>query len=89
MATIVVVGAGIGGMPMAYDIKKHLGNQHTVKVVSALDYFQFTPSNPWVGVGWRTADDITFKIEGPLARKGIEFIHGTVSEIKPAENKLL
>lgn len=89
MATIVIVGSGIGGMPMAYDIKRQLGSQHTVKVVSALDRFYFTPSNPWVGVGWRTADDISFPLEGPLARKGIEFIHGTVSEIKPAENCLM
>lgn len=89
MATIVIVGAGVGGLPMAYDIKKHLGSQHTVKVVSALDEFQFTPSNPWIGVGWRKRDDITFKLAEPFKRKGIEFIHGTVTEIKPDENRLL
>lgn len=89
MATVVIVGAGIGGLPMAYDIKKHLGNKHTVKVVSALDEFQFTPSNPWVGVGWRKHEDISFKLTVPLGRKGIEFVHGTVTEIKPKENKLL
>lgn len=89
MATIVIVGAGIGGMPMAYDIKRQLGSQHTVKVVSALDQFQFTPSNPWVGVGWRTAEDISFPLEPALTRKGIEFIHATVTEIKPKENYLV
>ncbi len=88
MATIVIVGAGIGGMPMAYDIKRQLGSAHTVKVVSALDQFQFTPSNPWVGVGWRTPEDISFPIEPALTRKGIEFIHATVTEIKPNENYL-
>lgn len=89
MATIVIVGAGIGGMPMAYDIKRQLGSQHTIKVVSALDRFYFTPSNPWVGVGWRTAEDISFPIDGPLARKDIELIHGSVEEIKPEDNCLL
>ncbi|MCL5796313.1 MAG: FAD-dependent oxidoreductase [Gammaproteobacteria bacterium] len=89
MATIVIVGAGIGGMPMAYDIKRQLGSQHIIKVVSALDQFQFTPSNPWVGVGWRTAEDISFPLEPALTRKGIEFIHATVMEIKPKENYLL
>lgn len=88
MATIVIVGAGIGGMPMAYDIKRQLGSAHTVKVVSALDQFQFTPSNPWVGVGWRTPEDISFPIEPALTRKGIEFVHATVTEIKPNENQL-
>jgi sulfide:quinone oxidoreductase len=89
MATIVVVGAGVGGLPMAYDINNHLGKNHTIKVVSALDEFQFTPSNPWVGVGWRKPEDISFKLAGPLNRKGIEFIHATVTEIKPTENKLV
>jgi Fe-S oxidoreductase len=29
-----------------------------VTVVSAVDYFQFVPSNPWVAVGWRSRDEV-------------------------------
>ena len=51
MAHIVVLGAGTGGMPAAYELREHLAAQHSITVVNAVDYFQFVPSNPWVAVG--------------------------------------
>ena len=53
MAHIVILGAGTGGMPAAYEIRATLDKSHRITVVNALDYFQFVPSNPWVAVGWR------------------------------------
>jgi sulfide:quinone oxidoreductase len=41
MAHIVVLGAGIGGMPAAYELKAALGREHRVTVINAVDYFQF------------------------------------------------
>ncbi|MBD3821843.1 MAG: NAD(P)/FAD-dependent oxidoreductase [Thiotrichales bacterium] len=88
MATIVVVGSSTGGLPMAYDIRKTLGKEHTVKVVNAVDEFTFVPSNPWVAVGWRKPEDISFKLEPHLVRKGIEFYHQTVTKLDPDANML-
>lgn len=51
MARIIVLGAGIGGISMAYELKEALGRAHAITLVSNNPYFQFTPSNPWVGVG--------------------------------------
>ena len=53
MAHIVVLGAGTGGMPAAYELREELASAHRITVVNAVDYFQFVPSNPWVAVGWR------------------------------------
>ena len=53
MAHIVIVGAGIGGMPAAYELRAELGKEHEITLVNSQDYFQFVPSNPWVAVGWR------------------------------------
>ncbi|MCV6590644.1 MAG: NAD(P)/FAD-dependent oxidoreductase [Marinobacterium sp.] len=89
MARVIVVGASTGGLPMAYDIKKTLGSEHQVTVVSNTDTFSFVPSNPWVAVGWRTAEDITFQLEGPLRRKEIEFIHCAAAHIKAEQNQLV
>lgn len=89
MAHIVIVGASTGGLPMAYDLKKQLGKQHRVTVVSNVDQFTFVPSNPWVGVGWRTRKDISFDLAPHLARKNIEFIHQAMTDIKPQENQIL
>ncbi|HEY0819456.1 MAG TPA: FAD-dependent oxidoreductase [Rhizobacter sp.] len=74
MAHIVVLGAGIGGMPAAYELKAALGREHRVTVINAVDYFQFVPSNPWLAVGWRDREAITLPIAPALAAKGIEFI---------------
>ncbi len=88
MAHIVIIGAGTGGMPCAYEMKEELGKKHQVTVINSNEYFQFTPSNPWVAVGWRDRKTITFPIKPYLDRKGINFIHGTVTEIDANGNKL-
>ena len=62
MAHIVIMGAGIGGMPAAYEMRATLPAEHRITVVSAVDYFQFTPSNPWLAVGWRDRPSITLPI---------------------------
>ena len=74
MAHIVVLGAGIGGMPAAYELKAALGRAHAVTVINAVDYFQFVPSNPWLAVGWRDREAITLPIRPALEKKGIDFI---------------
>lgn len=88
MAHIVILGAGTGGMPAAYELRAALGKEHRVTVVNAVDYFQFVPSNPWVAVGWRDRGDITFQIRPALERKGIEFIAQPVKRIDADGNAL-
>lgn len=88
MAHIVVLGAGTGGMPAAYELREHLAAQHSITVVNAVDYFQFVPSNPWVAVGWRERSDITFPIRPHLENKGIAFIAQAVKSIDAEGNAL-
>ena len=88
MAHIVIVGAGIGGLPAAYEIRELLPKEHKVTVVNSVDYFQFVPSNPWLAVGWRQREEITLPIAPYLQRKGIAFIPKAVTAIDAAANKL-
>lgn len=88
MAHVVVMGAGIGGMPAAYELRSLLPKEHKITVVNATDYFQFTPSNPWVAVGWRDRESITLPIAPLLERKGIAFVGKPVAAIDPAANRL-
>ena len=88
MAHIVILGAGTGGMPAAYEMKEAVGNQHEVTVINANEYFQFVPSNPWVGVGWRSRDDTTFPIKPYLAKKNINFIAAMAETIDAAGNSI-
>ncbi len=86
MADIVILGAGTGGMPCAYEMREALSKDHRIMVINSSPTFQFVPSNPWVGVGWRTAEDTTFPIRPYLEKKGIEFVARTATEIDPKEN---
>lgn len=88
MAHIVIIGAGIGGMPAAYEMRSTLSREHRVTVISAVDYFQFVPSNPWIAVGWRQRDDIVLQIRPLLERKGIDFIAQPVKSIHAEGNTL-
>jgi len=81
MAHIVVLGAGLGGLPAAYELKAELGAQHQVTVINALDHFQFVPSNPWLAVGWRDREAITLPLKPSLEKKGIGFIAQPVVRI--------
>ena len=60
-----VIGAGIGGVPMAFELHELFGRSADITVVNDSEYFQFVPSNPWVAVKWRTADDV--KVHLPTA----------------------
>ena len=88
MAHIVILGAGTGGMPAAYDLRAAIGKEHRITVVNALDYFQFVPSNPWVAVGWRERKETTLPIAPSLAKKGIDFIAQRVDRIDADGNAL-
>ncbi|KAB2899806.1 MAG: NAD(P)/FAD-dependent oxidoreductase [Burkholderiaceae bacterium] len=88
MAHIVIIGAGLGGMPAAYELRSKLPREHRITVVSAVDYFQFVPSNPWIAVGWRQREDIILEIRPLLERKGIDFIAHAVQSIDASKNTL-
>ncbi|MCK6422635.1 MAG: FAD-dependent oxidoreductase [Aquabacterium sp.] len=88
MAHIVIMGAGIGGMPAAYELREKLSREHRVTVIGAQNYFQFTPSNPWVAVGWRDRGDIVLPIAPLLEKKGIAFVAQPVTAIDAPANRL-
>jgi sulfide:quinone oxidoreductase len=88
MKHIVVLGAGTGGMPAAYELRDRLGKEHRITVINASDTFQFVPSNPWVAVGWRERGETTFEIGPCLARKGIAFIGQAVDHIDAQASSL-
>ena len=88
MAHIVIMGAGIGGMPMAYEMKEKLRPEDTITVISNNANFHFVPSNPWVAVNWRTRSDIEFPIAPYYARKNINFIAVAAQRLHPEKNQV-
>jgi sulfide:quinone oxidoreductase len=88
VAHIVILGAGIGGMTMAYEMRESARTEDKVTVISNLPYFQFTPSNPWVAVNWRKRDDITIPAAPYLNKKNIDFIPVGAARVHPEKNQV-
>lgn len=88
MAHIVVLGGGLGGVVMAYEVRAAARKEDKVTVISERAAFQFTPSNPWVGVGWRKPDQIEVELEKPLAKKNIDFIPVAAAKVRPQDNAI-
>lgn len=83
MAHIVILGAGIGGMPMAFEMKDALRAEDRLTVISNASTFHFVPSNPWVAVDWRKREDIELPIEPILRKRGIDFIAVGARRVHP------
>jgi len=88
MTRIVVVGAGIAGVPAAYALKSRLSPTDDITVISDKDYFHFVPSNPWVAMGWREYHEVAFPIEPYLREQGIGFIQKGARRIDAANNRI-
>ena len=88
MAHIAIVGAGIGGIPCAYELRKMLGKEHRVTLIGSSPYFEFTPSNPWVAVGWRRTEQVRVEMHDHLEAKGVQWIPTPVQQIDAPANLL-
>jgi sulfide:quinone oxidoreductase len=88
MAKIVVLGAGLGGMAAAYELRALLPMTDSVTVVGDGPRFNFTPSNPWLAVGWRKPGEIGLEVLEPLQRRGIDFIEVPAAAVLAKENRL-
>jgi sulfide:quinone oxidoreductase len=88
MAHVVVLGAGIGGLTAAYDMKEQLRPGDTLTVISENPYFQFTPSNPWVAVNWRSREDITFDMAPYVEKKDINLVSTAAKRVHPDKNQV-
>ncbi|MEY4762386.1 MAG: hypothetical protein RLZZ200_2242 [Pseudomonadota bacterium] len=89
MTRIAVMGAGLGGMSAAYELRATLGKAVGITVVGHGPDFAFTPSNPWLAVGWRRPEDISLPAGPALARQGIDFHQAPVTRIDPVARTLL
>lgn len=79
----MVLGAGISGHTAAAFLKKKLGRKHEVVVVSPGAYYQWIPSNIWVGVGKMTIDQVRFKLKPVYDRWKIDFKQAKATTLWP------
>jgi sulfide:quinone oxidoreductase len=88
MAHVIVLGAGLGGTIMAYELRDKLGKAHEVSVVSQGTSYHFVPSNPWVGVGWRDKAAVEVDLVPVLKKRGIALHSQGAKRVHPAEKRI-
>jgi sulfide:quinone oxidoreductase len=85
--TVLVLGAGIGGIVAAETLRKLLPASDRVIAVDRAGQHFFPPSLLWLMVGERTPQDFTRPLDR-LLRRGIEFRQGSVTRIDPARREV-
>jgi sulfide:quinone oxidoreductase len=88
MSHIVVLGAGLGGLIMAYEMKSKLRREDRLTVINLGSSYSFVPSNPWVAVGWRQPADITVDFAPVLKQRGIELRPEGARRVHPQDNRV-
>ena len=73
MSRVIVLGAGISGHTAAAFLRKWLGNEHAVVVISPQPTYNWIPSNIWVGVGLMRKEQVTFPLAPIYKAHGIDF----------------
>lgn len=88
MAHIVVMGAGLGGSIMAYEMQEQLRPEDRITVITKDPIYHFVPSNPWIAVGWRKRDNISIDLSKIMAKKKIDFKAVPAKKVHPDENRV-
>lgn len=85
---IIVLGAGLGGTLMAYELVDQLRPEDHLTVIGQGAIYHFVPSNPWVAIGWRQRSDIEIDLVPVLEKKGASFLTQGAARVHPAEKRV-
>ncbi len=88
MAEVVVLGAGLGGTLMAFELAPELRPEDRLTVIGEGSRYHFVPSNPWVAVGWRTRRDIETDLTEVMRKKHARFLTDGAARVHPGENRI-
>ena len=88
MAHIVILGAGLGGAVMAYEMKAEMRDEDRLTVITKDPKYHFVPSNPWVAVKWRERIDTEIDLAPAMRRRGIDFRPVAAKQVVAAENRV-
>lgn len=87
---LVILGGSFGGLTSAYELRRRLNRERAeITLISRDERFTFIPSLPWVAMGDRTLEEISFALAQPLARKGVAFAHETVLRVEPTQKVVI
>lgn len=81
MKRTIVIGAGLGGMSVVYELRQKLPSDHEVMLINEGSEFHFIPSNPWVALGERTKEQVVLELTPYVKKFNIPFNVSGVAHI--------
>lgn len=80
--TVLVLGAGVGGVTVAMGLRRRLGENHRILLVDRSARHAFAPSFPWLIVGRREPAQVCRDLHA-LEGQGITFVEAEVRAVDP------
>ena len=84
----VIIGGNFAGMTAALEIKRKGKAQHDVVLIDKSPLFLFIPSLIWVPFGRRNIQDISFRKDTILEKKGVTFLKAEAKFVDTKNNKV-
>ena len=88
MANIVVIGAGLGGLPAAYELRHLLPSEHTVTLVSEKSEFTFIPGLIQVAFNLKPLAHVQLGLAQLAQRHHLNWVSGKVTALDPTHQRL-
>jgi sulfide:quinone oxidoreductase len=85
--TVLILGAGIGGLVAARTLRQSLPKTHRIILVDRESTFVFAPSLLWLMTGDRTPKTISRPL-ARIERKGIQLVYGNIERIDPERREV-
>jgi sulfide:quinone oxidoreductase len=87
MKTVLILGAGIGGIEIARELSINSGNEDNIHLLKIIVFEKeeqsvFSPSLPWLMVGKRKSDQI-YKSTKNIEASGLEVVKGEIEIVDP------
>jgi len=87
MSSIIILGAGFGGLTAANELKRLLGDKHAITLIDKKDNFSVSAMNLWVMIGKKKPEECARHIR-EIESKGIKFVNDTIVRIDTDEKKV-
>ncbi len=85
--TILILGAGVGGLVTANELRRQLPSEHKVIIIDREAQHLHNPSLLWLMLGWREPEQLQNSLE-KLSRQGIEFVQAEIQKIDPVQRRV-
>jgi sulfide:quinone oxidoreductase len=88
MANVAVIGAGLGGLPAAYELRHYLPKEHTVTLISNEPKFTFIPGLIQIALDLKPIDHIQLDLQLLARRHGLNLVLGSVTHLDPEQQQI-